>query len=289
MIDSRLYLYSLQLGLKLLQHGRLKQALRHLARPVNYWRSVEYRLVWEAAGFDRDQYVLDIGSPKLLSLYLADRVGAHVVATDIHDYFIHDYHHLRTLQHVPALRLELRTADGRCLNFPDNTFDVVYAISVVEHIPESGDRDCLSEIRRVLRPGGRAVLTIPFAREARDEYYGKMYWAGASVTVNGQTFFQRRYSAETIKTRLIEPSGLKLRHLRFVGERRSRPGGGEIGVNLPLITGPFQLLMSRWFHVGPVEDWAALANPLCALLVLEKNRELDSLARSRPTTETVRV
>lgn len=49
--------------------------------------------------------------------------------------------------------------DATALAFPDARFDMVICSHVLEHIPE--DRMALSEMARVLRPGGRAVLLVP--------------------------------------------------------------------------------------------------------------------------------
>jgi SAM-dependent methyltransferase len=48
--------------------------------------------------------------------------------------------------------------EGR-LPFPDGTFDVVYAGEVIEHV--FSPDDFLDEVARVLRPGGRFVLSTP--------------------------------------------------------------------------------------------------------------------------------
>ncbi len=52
--------------------------------------------------------------------------------------------------------------DGRNLSFPDATFDIVTCISVLEHMSGSEARECLTELRRVLRPGGVALFTTDF-------------------------------------------------------------------------------------------------------------------------------
>lgn len=49
--------------------------------------------------------------------------------------------------------------DGARLPFPDGTFDSVFAIEVMEHVPE--ERALIEEMFRVLRPGGRLLLTTP--------------------------------------------------------------------------------------------------------------------------------
>jgi len=53
----------------------------------------------------------------------------------------------------PRLRCVAATLD-----LPDNSFDLVYAVSVFTHLDETTDF-WLSEIHRLLRPGGRAFLT----------------------------------------------------------------------------------------------------------------------------------
>lgn len=45
------------------------------------------------------------------------------------------------------------------LPFPDNRFELVWASEVIEHIADTGR--WLSEVRRVLVPGGRLALTTP--------------------------------------------------------------------------------------------------------------------------------
>ena len=64
--------------------------------------------------------------------------------------------------------------DATRMPFDDQSFDVVTAISTVEHIglgrygdptlPE-GDREALREIGRVLKPGGRLLMTVPCGKD----------------------------------------------------------------------------------------------------------------------------
>ncbi len=57
--------------------------------------------------------------------------------------------------------LKVKKCDLNTERFPfkDNTFDAVNAMSVIEHLKDS--RNCMSEIRRVLKKGGKFVAITP--------------------------------------------------------------------------------------------------------------------------------
>ena len=54
---------------------------------------------------------------------------------------------------------EFVAGDIRRIPFPDQSFDFVYAGGVVEHFRET--EQAIAEMVRVLRPGGRLLLTVP--------------------------------------------------------------------------------------------------------------------------------
>ena len=51
-----------------------------------------------------------------------------------------------------------RVADAERLDFPDNTFDIVYSHGVLHHTPDTAA--AVREVHRVLRPGGKAVVML---------------------------------------------------------------------------------------------------------------------------------
>ena len=58
-----------------------------------------------------------------------------------------------------SMPLRGAVADVRALPFRDAVFDAVYSMGTVEHFDETEQAVC--EIRRVLRPGGIAVIGVP--------------------------------------------------------------------------------------------------------------------------------
>jgi SAM-dependent methyltransferase len=54
---------------------------------------------------------------------------------------------------------EVVHGDATAMPFPDASFDGVMALDVLEHIDD--DRAAVAEIRRVLKPGGALIATVP--------------------------------------------------------------------------------------------------------------------------------
>jgi len=57
--------------------------------------------------------------------------------------------------------LEPVEARAEDLPFPDGRFDVVLSLEMLEHVPADRREVALSEMLRVLRPGGRMVVSFP--------------------------------------------------------------------------------------------------------------------------------
>jgi ubiquinone/menaquinone biosynthesis C-methylase UbiE len=52
--------------------------------------------------------------------------------------------------------------DGTCLPFRTGSFDTVLCTEVLEHLPEP--ERCVREMARVVKPGGRLLVTVPFTQ-----------------------------------------------------------------------------------------------------------------------------
>lgn len=53
------------------------------------------------------------------------------------------------------------------IQYPDNSFDIIYCSHVLEHIPD--DRKAMKELARVLSPDGWAILQVPIDRDTTFE------------------------------------------------------------------------------------------------------------------------
>jgi predicted SAM-dependent methyltransferase len=80
-------------------------------------------------------------------------------------------------------------ADLRALPFADHSFDVVYASHVLEHIKD--DARVLAEVKRVLRPGGLAVLPVPMVANQTVEYPAPNPHEFDHVRAPGPDYYER--------------------------------------------------------------------------------------------------
>lgn len=117
----------------------------------------------ELACLAPEMRVLDVGCGRGEMALQAARHGALVIAVD----FSSDCLQLTSTTldlGVPAVRARVRLvqADGVALPVADGSLHRVLCLDVVEHLYPWQLRQCLTEIRRVLRPDGYAVIhTLP--------------------------------------------------------------------------------------------------------------------------------
>lgn len=58
---------------------------------------------------------------------------------------------------------ELHRTGAEKIPFPDHTFQYVTCVEVLEHLPADLRAQAFQEMRRVLQPGGRLIMTVPHA------------------------------------------------------------------------------------------------------------------------------
>jgi SAM-dependent methyltransferase len=134
-------------------------------------RSHRTRTVDNSAAYVADRFrpgvrVLDVGcGPGTITVDMAERVAPGVVtAIDTAADVIEEATALAAAQGVT--NIEFGVADVYALPYPDDSFDVVHAHQVLQHL--TGPVAALREMRRVCRPGGVVA--------ARDADYAAMTW-----------------------------------------------------------------------------------------------------------------
>lgn len=218
---SAYYRTSLEAGFRSLFGPHRREALARIVNPLSYPRWMEYDLAINGLGSIDGCRVLDIGSPKLPILVLARDTKCELYATDIRDYFIGPTTQFLTnlgLGHRVGQDLYLEVQDARHLSYADASFDRIFSISVLEHIPGHGDSQAMREIARVLRPGGILTLTVPFeASGYREDWVrGNVYERAGHA--EALTFYQRHYDQETLEARLVSPSEMICEGMVYFGE-----------------------------------------------------------------------
>lgn len=142
--------------------------------------------------------ILDVSSPHLMAYYLSKKNRVLKINIDIAE-----------KKYIKENRnLVFKLEDATQLSFSDNTFDLTYSISVIEHIYEKYSK-AICEMIRVTKKGGYVYLTFPVAEKYREEWLdGYVY---PNQFSNGErTFFFYRFNENKINSLLNQLPGVKV-------------------------------------------------------------------------------
>ena len=169
--------------------------LVRLVVPLDPRRYYELGRIAEA---DFSGRCLDVSSPKLLPSLLQAEGRGTWVCIDLVDAEIAAW---RTID--PDLELDVQ--DATALSFPDETFDNCICVSVLEHLGLGKDSAALSEMWRVLKPGGALHLTTDVAAEPQDVFIEDRRYGQASYVVEGRgVFFKHDYVPREVEQLIAE-------------------------------------------------------------------------------------
>jgi SAM-dependent methyltransferase len=130
-------------------------AVESIVEASHWWfvgRRTLFSRIIEDLGLSREAAVLDVGTGTGTNLRMLRNLGFNrVIGLD---------------QSPDAIQFcaekglgDVQLGDLCHLPFSDNSFDLVLATDIVEHIPN--DMSAMREIRRVLKAGGHLLLTVP--------------------------------------------------------------------------------------------------------------------------------
>lgn len=172
---------------------------REWLRSLDYFRCIEYPLAVQALQAPPGASLLDMGcGTGPFSLFLARELDLVVTATDLDPGCVAWQERGAARLGLDAGRFTSSPADSRTLPFEDGSFDRVLNLGAVEHVRgANGDSRAIRDLARVLSPGGRAVLTIPYGRRYEEIDRGPHV-----------PDFERRYDDDALVRRLVAPSGM---------------------------------------------------------------------------------
>lgn len=258
------YLHALRIALVTLLRGKWIEGAKLLIAPVGYWRLWPNAVILSQVDTKKPQCILDASSPKLVSLILGKQ--AEVWATDLDDPQIMT--RWRATADALGLRRYHTQFENACtLSFPDAKFDFVYSISVIEHIPDTGDTKALAEFARVTKPGGTVIVEVPYRRQRQEI---SQHYDSKGAPLAAPRFYERFYDQEWLESRLQVP-GLTREQSWILGEWLPI----DPWIATPRLPRPLRMLLL------PLEPWLAMANywmrpddragrPLAALIVFRR-------------------
>jgi len=163
----------------------------------------------------------------------------HVVAADFSETAV-----AKASAYASELQLEnaeFRVEDIEAINLPSEQFDVVVSCETIEHVPNP--RQAISELARILNPGGYLVLTTPNYLSVVGMHRAWRELTGRPYTEGGQPINHVTMLPRTLKW--VREAGLKPLHAGSTGHSIPIPGrqGSAAEMSIP----EFLRYPASWF------------------------------------------
>jgi ubiquinone/menaquinone biosynthesis C-methylase UbiE len=129
----------------------------------------ENRFILKHLGDVRGKYLLDLGCGAGENSVYFSKLGAHCVASDYSPGMVDVALKLAEKNDVAV---EGRVINAMAIDYPDNTFDIVYAANLLHHIPDP--TVTIREMHRVLKPGGKMCFWDPLRHNPVINVYRKI-------------------------------------------------------------------------------------------------------------------
>ena len=155
---------------------------------IHNLRAWEYSRIYDLCGIEKGMRVLDCGGASSPLVFYMAKMGVEVTTVDLQEDPVEN-----TLKVASAMgwRITARVMDLTQMDFPNDSFDRVVSISVLEHMDDELKVKGIREFARVVRPGGLVGISFD---------YGQGVWEGHRPI----------RSIEDIHQFFVEPSGLSI-------------------------------------------------------------------------------
>jgi 2-polyprenyl-3-methyl-5-hydroxy-6-metoxy-1,4-benzoquinol methylase len=157
----------------LIDHDRIAEVYEGTVGSREFQQVSRRRIHWMCAQVGGPD-VLDVGCSQGIASILLAREGHRVIGVDReHEAIRAARERLDQEEAQVRERVEFRVGEGRAVGFADGSFDAVLLGEVLEHQLDPGR--LLDEARRVLRPGGRIVITTPYGIHPYPDHKDPLY------------------------------------------------------------------------------------------------------------------
>ena len=158
---------------QLIDHDRIAEVYEGTVGSREFQQVSRRRIHWMCAQVGGPD-VLDVGCSQGIASILLAREGHRVIGIDREHEAIRAARERLDQEEAPVReRVEFRIAEGRAVGFANGSFDAVLLGEVLEHQLDPGK--LLEEARRVLRPGGRIVVTTPYGVHPYPDHKEPLY------------------------------------------------------------------------------------------------------------------
>ncbi|HLX96494.1 MAG TPA: class I SAM-dependent methyltransferase [Verrucomicrobiae bacterium] len=194
----------------------LKTILLVALYPLDSTRYFELDFAWKTLSGSKMGQYLDVSSPRLLYTLLLREAPA--LRADLINPDQTDLAETRQLLNAAGLLARCRFYDCLIEDAPlsAGSYDTITSLSVVEHIPQ--DRQAISKMWELLKPGGRLLLTLPCAAEAYEQYIDRDEYGLRGGDKADGVFWQRFYDKHLLAENIFSVTGQPHRQVVF-GER----------------------------------------------------------------------
>jgi len=241
----------------------LRKTIGKISQPINsYARFPEYYYMAESIGryvkenrSSKSLRILDVGSPKCFGLYVAANFEVEGELTDISRLNLDEYELIwKELASTAKGEVRFAAQDVRRLDYGDQEFDIVYSMSVIEHVEgQSGDSEAIREMVRVLRPGGLLLASVPFSSTYIEQHREGFAGAIRKTGDEKRYFFQRIYDRPALTNRILRClDGMRVERAWTVWRRNTWFAKlyGHLGENVRGVLGFVNPWLSAWLNLS---------------------------------------